>query len=92
MPKSLYIGTWYIYNYKRREFLSYHRKGPDGRQVVGWVPSMRTADQWKNPSRAEAIARILNREMGGMPCQAVSGMAAKCFEEMMEREAKEDVL
>ena len=53
---------------------------------------MRTAYQWKNPSRAEAIARILNREMGGMPCQAVSGMAAKCFEEMMEREAKADVL
>lgn len=101
MPKTLWRGTLFVYNYRTREFLRHvstmgATKRPDdpGSLYCRWTPSVRLARAYSNPGSAHKAAARINAEVyrhnsAKYPCapvDVVTGEAARCLEMINRRE------
>lgn len=92
MPKTMWRGTMYVYNYRRREFLvsvTSHR----GKIGCVWSPGVQYAHAYKNPGAARKAAARINDEVyhharAKYPCapvEVVTGEAARCLDMINRR-------
>lgn len=101
MPKCFWRSECYVYNYRRKEFLSAittlgpsHRPRDPGMTYCRWTPTVRLAHAYRDPDRASAAAERINREIyhhdnRKYPCapvQMVTGEAARCLELINRRD------
>lgn len=94
MPKCLWRGECYVFNYARREFLVHVRRAGKRRPlrpesiICRWSPAIRLAKPFKNPGCAHKAAARINadlydRQSAKFPCapvEVVSGEAARCLD------------
>lgn len=95
MPKCIWRGEWFVYHFKKREFIrTYARAGnrrPEAPEsiIAVWTPSVRRAKGYKNPSAAQKAAARINAGAAGPvpPVSVVTGEAARCLEVLNRRPA-----
>ena len=85
MARQLWRGTWYVFNYVRKEFVRYFAT-----RRVYYTPAMKYAKIYKNPHNAMRAAEALNRSCGRYTHQALPENAAWCLDQMNMRESEEE--